>query len=101
MAAGAKVVDKDPAKGEAMIAFGKMKLVDINAERLLGITWVRSAGYSMPADRREECRCTGVDAAEVYDWADCCGGAEGSEGAGIGRENIQDFVQARSHKYGA
>ena len=37
MAAGVKVVDKDLAKGEALAMFGKMKLSDINAERLLGI----------------------------------------------------------------
>lgn len=37
MAAGVKVVDKDLAKGEAMAMFGKMKLADINVERLLGI----------------------------------------------------------------
>ena len=37
MAAGLKVVDKDLAKGEALAMFGKMKLSDINAERLLGI----------------------------------------------------------------
>ena len=37
MAAGVKVVDKDLAKGEALAMFGKMKLSDINVERLLGI----------------------------------------------------------------
>ena len=37
MAAGVKVVDKDIAKGEALAMFGKMKLADINVERLLGI----------------------------------------------------------------